>query len=148
MKIEITLITLIFVLNFGLAQTEPICPPKRITTKPGNAVNIESTIHENNTFFDWYEVEFDIYSSKFPISQTTIVSPFSSDAQNINVDFLADSEDFKAEDGWELLSWDFGYNYDGTPRSSPTGVIHFIMYNKYTSTMRVFAAGEGLQAYN
>jgi hypothetical protein len=149
MKKEI-LILIFGLIGFGIRSQniDPLCPVKGMTTNPGNAINLENPSYENNTFFDWGAEEFDINSSKFPSSQTTIKSPFSPNAQNFNVVGLSESEDYKPEDGWELLSWDLGYDYDGLPNSSPTGVVHFILYNKLTSTMRVFAAGEGLQAYN
>jgi hypothetical protein len=141
------LIQTLFIITIVPYVINAQCEPSGITTNPDSPVNNQLP-GMVNTFFDWRDNEFDINSTKFPPQQTNILSPFNPNAQNFNVYSLSQSQDNKPEDGWELISWDFGYDLDGTPANPPVGIIHFMLYNKYTSTLRLFAAGEGWQGYN
>ena len=48
--------------------------------------------------------------------------------------------DFKPEDGWELVYMDLGVDSDGSPLSGRSGHIWFVLYNRYRSFMRFFVA--------
>jgi hypothetical protein len=116
--------------------------PKNLTTHPANPVNTERP-DKLNTFFDWRKPIYQINSSF--ISESVINSPWN-DVQNPIMLDLVFNQDMKPEDGWELLHVQLGYKTlnDGsngtTPESPKVKNPMLVMYNKYTSIMRVLAA--------
>ncbi len=115
----------------------------------------------NNSFkkntFDWTSrstfpnntIPYAIWSSGWKID--SITNPFWSPSPHMHLIAAGLNSDNKPEDGWELIKQDFGYFYSnnywkggimghglpGDPRGYPSTVMYFILYNKYTSTMRI-----------
>lgn len=134
----------LFVCQPFLSQNN--CDPKGITTDPDNPVNTELPYYRND-FFDWRTEFFDVNSNFIGASQ--VYSPYSTNLNNnSNTLGLAVAKDYDPEDGWELMAWDMGFDEDNQPESPAAGNIHFILYNKYTSVLRIFVAGQDANAYN
>ena len=93
--------------------------------------------------FRWLNQSFPMKHLVFT-STPSIESPYfqylNSNVTNLALPYDTLKLDFRPEDGWELIKRDFGFNVDGTPAA--TGVVNpsFIIYNKYTGTLRVFVA--------
>lgn len=116
---------------------------KGITTNPNNPVNNERP-NKTNTF-DWRAPFYDIRSQYITTPQ--IESPFNQ-SNNLNVNHFLNNPDMLPQDGWELIKYETGYNDDGTPKATPVGFIHLILYNKFTGILRVFVAGDRPVAFN
>jgi len=104
------------------------CPEKGSTTDPNHSAN-----------FDWRTSGFDVNSGF--INFTRVNSPFYQD-DNAVLSHFFENKDMQYEDGWELIKYDFGFDASGNPRNPPAGFIYFILYNKYTSVLRVLANGD------
>jgi hypothetical protein len=102
------------------------------------------------TPWDWRQPIFTAYVN-YPINQgISVISPFfasGSSFNNNNIDFYSAStgegRDFRPEDGWELIQKDFGQSPTNIPNDPLEFGIYienpyFILYNKYTSVLRVF----------
>lgn len=128
-------------------QTQAQCEPKGITTNPHAPVNAEIPPYRN-TFFDWTKDRYDAKFSTY--SQSSVYSPFTNNNyQNENIDALIQSKDYLPEDGWELIDWNMGYEEDLSESLSKSHYLHFALYNRYRSIMRVFVAGKDpSQRYN
>ncbi|MDB5271969.1 MAG: hypothetical protein JWO58_336 [Chitinophagaceae bacterium] len=114
------------------------------------------TMDAVNTF-DWQNTAFLINKNN---SEYTLYSPFSDLNNSIYADFLFGPnpdnntvmEVFnKPEDGWELVKRDMGYFWDVNGNISPTkkisagnqSVAYILLYNKYSSVLRVIATLTG-----
>jgi len=117
---------------------------KGITTNPDAPVNTERP-DKRNTFFDWRALIYNI-NSQF-INAPQIESPFNQ-SNNVLVNHFLNNQDRLPQDGWELIKYDMGFNENGTPKTTPIGYIHLVLYNKFTGVMRVFVAGDYTQAFN
>jgi hypothetical protein len=112
------------------------CNPTETSTDPDNYSNPADPNSEDR--WDWRQEEFTIYLQGEGGTQgtdvVTIVSPYFDQQGNPNVFDLADAQnkDFEPEDGWELL-----YRNFGTPQQGTTTPF-FVLYNKYTGTIRAF----------
>jgi hypothetical protein len=147
MKLYQTLFCILSIMYLpdGLFAQGP-CDPKGITTNPDAPINSELPAYKNN-FFDWRTEYYDVNSSFMNSSQ--IYSPFSPNLNNnSNTTWLSLNQDFKPEDGWELIAWDMGFDEDNIIVSPITGNVHFILYNKFTSIIRIFVAGKDETSYN
>ena len=130
----------LFILGASLSMASYAQPcPKGITTNPSSPANPEKQ-SKTNTFFDWRTQYYQVNSSV--ISATQIESPFYQNNNN-NVTHFFENKDMKPEDGWELITYDLGFNENGTPKNPPTDYVFVVLYNKYTSVLRVFLAGNG-----
>ncbi|MFM9838035.1 MAG: T9SS type A sorting domain-containing protein [Cyclobacteriaceae bacterium] len=116
---------------------------KGISTNPANPINDERPC-KKNTFFDWRSEFYNVNSSS--IAATQIKSPFFQN-DNGNVSHFFENKDMKPEDGWELIKYDMGFNESGAAKNPATDYVYLVLYNKYTSILRVFLAGTS-QSYN
>jgi hypothetical protein len=123
---------------FGQEQTSVSvpadgCEPVNITTDPDSYIN--PTDPNGDRMWDWRAEEFTVY---LPSGQggvpNTLVSPFFDQNGNVNTFYLSNAieKDFEPEDGWELLYRKFGSMQQGV--TTP----YFMLYNRYTGTIRVF----------
>lgn len=110
------------------------CEPVGISTNPDKYINPNDP--SGDLKWDWREEQYTIYLTNggTPGVPVTIVNPFFDQSGNPNTFALANEfeKDFNPLDGWELLYRKFG--------SETQGVItpYFILYNKYTGTIRIF----------
>ena len=121
------------------------CDNKGITTNPDASINNERPA-KRNTFFDWRTQYYQVNSNNVPATQ--IESPFYQGYQNSNVGALYTNKDMQPGDGWELISYDMGFNENGTPKNPKSDYVHLVLYNKYTGVLRVFLAGDRPQSFN
>lgn len=122
------------------------CPTTGISTNPDNPVNNQNPNYVND-FFDWRNNTFPVNSNN--VNATQIISPYSPNGNlNSNTIDLSITKDYLPEDGWELIAWDMGFDEDMNLDNPPAGNVHFILYNKYTSILRIFVAGKDNNAYN
>jgi hypothetical protein len=136
---------ILFVIFFGLLKFESLAQcAKGISTNPDNPVNTERP-DKRNTFFDWRLLTFSVNSQY--ISSPQISSPFNQ-SDNLMVNHFLNNQDRLPQDGWELIKYDFGFNENGTPKTTPVGYIYLVLYNKFTGVLRVFVAGDRPQAFN
>ena len=112
------------------------CSINTISTNPDNYQN--SNDPNELKLWDWRDEDYTVYEivpGNGTVGIPTIIrSPFFDMNSNPNTIDLVDPilKDFKPKNGWELIIKDFG---------SPTqGVSHpyFILYNKYSGTIRCF----------
>jgi hypothetical protein len=125
------------------------CPINTITTNPNNYQN--SSDPNELQKWNWMTEDYTIYlatnqSGTIGIP-TTIRSPFYDQSGNINTYHLAFEiqKDNKPEDGWELMYRNFGSEAQGLANSP-----FFMLYNRYTGVIRVFAniINSGESTYN
>lgn len=124
-------------LALPLASQEEPCPPTGITTNPDEPVN---GLHPNyiNDYFDWRKEDFEVDFAGGIDRQS---NPYNSNNGGV-AEFLYRTDDFEPADGWELLYVDFGLDKFGNPLPSgaKSGQLILVLYNKYRSIIRVFAA--------
>ncbi len=112
------------------------CDTTYITTNPDVPYNPENPA-KLNIFFDWRTEEYDLnYTVNGQPISTSIPSPFYQ-IDNQNVSYLYLSEDFRPEEGWELIARNLGFSDDGTPLTDLTHP-YLLLYNKYNGLLRVF----------
>jgi len=129
------------------------CDDYTFSTHPTTAQNEQDPNHINLDF-DWTAQTFDFYNlgswgqGSLPFFQTN---------GNPDMTHFHESQDKDPEDGWELFFYDFGtqilldnngnpivdpvteaYELQHVPEQEATNPI-FILYNRYTGIMRVFA---------
>ena len=101
------------------------------------------------TTFDWTAKTYDLrYKVNGRVVNEKALSPFYYDNEefsgiNAKHDFRGvyiGGEDFEYYDGWELIAHDFGYDQLGNKKSSSKlkREPYMILYNRYTSKIRVF----------
>lgn len=105
-----------------------------ISSDPDNPINERHPQFEQQ-YFDWRSVYFGINWQGNTNQQEH--SPFYQPGNDM-LDHLKDKDDFKPEDGWELLNYNLGYNLMGNPIPNPKQNIYFILYNRYHAKLRVF----------
>ncbi len=116
-----------------LQAQQPPCLPNGVLTNPASPVNPQHPGYAN--FFDWTENRYNIYING---QDDDIINPYH--AYHAGVFNLNGDNDFKPEDGWELVYMDLGVDSDGSPLSGRSGHIWFVLYNRYRSFMRFFVA--------
>jgi hypothetical protein len=121
------------------------CNDKGITTNPDAPSNTERPA-KRNTFFDWRSQYYQVNSTR--ISATQIESPFFQGYQNANVISLYTNKDMNAQDGWELIKYDLGFNEDGTKKNPAIDYAFLILYNRYLGKLRIFLAGDSPSPFN
>ncbi|MCE2733148.1 MAG: T9SS type A sorting domain-containing protein [Flammeovirgaceae bacterium] len=145
MKFLLPFLSAIALLHFNIFAQ---CPPSNITTNPDKTTWENppyDALYKKNTgtnFFDWRLQHFSVSMPSFPYSQVT--SPYYYGSSATALKGLAKGEnnpenyDFYPEDGWELIRKNFGLKADGSQISNETSIgPHYILYNKYTGTLRV-----------
>ena len=136
-----TLYITLFIFLFILPTTTTVfgqCIEKGISTNPQNPINNEKPEKQNT--FDWQSTIFDVNSNYVGGSQ--IHSPFYQTGNLPLQHFVLTPDERKHENGWELIAYDFGFDEQGNPVTTPTTYVYLVLYNKYTGIMRVFVAGE------
>ncbi len=116
-----------------LRAQQPPCLPNGVLTNPASPVNPQHPGYAN--FFDWTDGWYDYYLNG---NRGLKVNPYYSGVSGV-IDLYGDN-DFKPEDGWELVYMDLGVDSDGSPLSGRSGHIWFVLYNRYRSFMRLFVA--------
>lgn len=118
---------------------EQVCPTKGITTNPRSPVNNESPTKVND-FFDWGTQKYDMNLSGE--DKDDVLSPFNSiTAYNPDLTHIHTSSDYLSEKGWELITVQLGIDEDGNTFTNHANFGFFVLYNKYTSIMRVLMNG-------
>lgn len=113
------------------------CPAANIFTRPDSAINTQRPSMLNN--FDWLKQKYKLNTIAATPGNDSIWSPIYQPDNSI-IDHLRLSLDMKPQDGWELLRREMGYNQDGTPANPKPENPYIIMYNKYSSILRIFYA--------
>ncbi len=124
-----------------------------ISPNPENPINDERSSMKNR--FDWKAQSLEVFhpASGYVVPVTPLLNPFHTDLEylaNLNYFKFDDYSarvpanlDFQWEDGWELIKKGNGYAMDETTQlSNVENRIgpYFILYNKYTSQLRVLAS--------
>lgn len=122
----------------------PQCIENNVFTRPDSASNPQRISRINN--FDWLKQKYKLNTASATPGNDSIWSPIHQPDNEI-VDHLRLALDMKPQDGWELLRREMGYNQDGTPKNPKPENAYIVMYNKYTSVLRVFYARGSSQAY-
>jgi hypothetical protein len=106
-------------------QVSPYCSPNTITTNPDITGGFDWRLDELNNG--------EVYIPTGP-QQVSFGSPFyyPQGQPNLVVPAIPLLKDFKPEDGWEVVYYDFG-----TPVNAVNDPI-FVLYNRYKSILRVF----------
>lgn len=89
--------------------------------------------------FDWLKQKYKLNTIAASPGNDSIWSPIYQ-PDNTIIDHLRLSLDMKPQDGWELLRREMGYNQDGTPSNPKPENPYIVMYNKYSSILRIFYA--------
>ncbi len=112
---------------------QPPCLPNGVLTNPASPVNPQHPGYAN--FFDWTTRQYDYYlNGNTGLKINPYYTILGAAAH------LRHGNDFKPEDGWELVYMDLGVDSDGSPLSGRSGHIWFVLYNRYRSFMRLFVA--------
>jgi hypothetical protein len=102
-----------------------------ITTNPQNPINPLHPLYEN--IFDWTQNPFDcFYFNQY----NTVPNPYVTGQGGVYS--LYPHDDYKPEDGWELVYADLGLDRYGNESDYKSGNLVFVLYNKYRSILRVF----------
>ncbi len=139
------IIFLLFSITIQL-HSQSVFTSKGISTNPDNPINPEkSEFNGIDYFWDWRKPDSNGYFHvrQNPDFNSNIVrSPFFTLARDYS--FLpqvkGDSSDFEPADGWELVKYNLGYKMDGTHRQANILCPYIILYNKYSSVLRIFIA--------
>jgi hypothetical protein len=118
------------------------CPPNGISTNPSAPINTQLPIKKNN-YFDWRLPQY--ASSSYCYPHTSVPSPFYLTG---NLEILRATKDYKVEDGWELIDYDFGYDINNIPRPVSPQNTHVILYNKLTGILRIIMKTCRKEDYN
>jgi hypothetical protein len=129
-------VAFIIVTIFGVKGQEEPCPPNGVYTDPQDPINPQHPEYVNH--FDWMTPFYDVYAEGGVVDQ--VRNPYLTNQGAVQN--LFDSDDFKTEDGWELVYVDFGLTRDGEPHAPGEGSGHlwFMLYNKHRSIIRVFTS--------
>ena len=120
------------------------CIENNIFTRPDSASNPQWSFMTNH--FDWLKQKYKLNTATASPGNDSMWSPIYQPDNEI-VDHIRLALDMKPQDGWELLRREMGYNQDGTPKNPKPENAYIVMYNKYTSLLRVFYARGSSQAY-
>ncbi|MDN5213273.1 T9SS type A sorting domain-containing protein [Fulvivirgaceae bacterium BMA12] len=154
MKYRYLFLLLICILSTSLTAQNTI-----ISTDPDDPSNSERPEMLNH--FDWRTSTFSVYhpneygSNGNPLTMTNPFYTIDEYLGHLNyynfsfADRIPDNLDFKPEDGWELIHKGNGYALNEVDflateenRIGP----YFILYNRYTGTLRTFAAFDNIGA--
>ena len=113
------------------------CIENNIFTRPDSASNPQWFFMTNH--FDWLKQKYKLNTATASPGNDSMWSPIYQPDNEI-VDHIRLALDMKPQDGWELLRREMGYNQDGTPKNPKPENAYIVMYNKYTSLLRVFYA--------
>ncbi len=119
------------------------CAEPNVVTNPDNPSSGFSNQPANS--FDWRTSSYDVFS-QYQVN-SVIESPFYH-PNNADLDHLVESKDMKSEDGWELMAYKTGVKPDGTNSTTQADFVYVVLYNKYSSILRVMAAGDPIGNHN
>lgn len=132
MKPKLTLAILFFVSGNCLFAQYPCV--NGISTNPANPINTQLP-SKKNTFFNWQNSVYQVQPINTDcLRGSQVESPF---YKTDNLEALRESKDMLWQDGWELIQRRFGLTDSNTYTTDPVPDLYFILYNKYTSTLRV-----------
>jgi hypothetical protein len=134
------LLKIIFVFVLFTTQTMAQCV-NGISTDPTNPILIRTGV----TVFDWTALTYQVNCQN--IAATSIPAPFAQ-LNNSQVSHFLNNKDRLPQDGWELVKYDLGFNYDGSLKNDAPGQVFFILYNRYTAVLRVFICGDRNNSFN
>lgn len=135
---------LIVVLSLAASIAQSQCLVNNIFTSPLDPSNPSRPSMTNN--FDWLRQKYKLNTIAATPGNDSIWSPIYQPDNEI-VDHIRLAADMKPQDGWELLRREMGYNQNGSPKNPRPDNPYIIMYNKYTSVLRVFFARGASQPY-
>lgn len=154
-KIYIIIFLCIFCIGNNLYAQECGNEDNGITTNPEEAINDQCPAKKNT--FDWTANKFyaPYYSASSAITSSaindTILSPFFNSGNTTIDELWRVSEygprDMKPEDGWEMVVNGLSEAPVNTPFASRK-IAYFVLYNKFTATLRVFGAHEDVGDQN
>lgn len=124
---------LFFILIPIYTFAQSVCEPIGTTTNPNSPTNPQNQSFTNN--FNWFTNNsyLDINSTCTPNGFTP--NPFTTNQTELLP--LSLSKDNKPEDGWEIVAYNLGYNNNNTPLNVRPEHSYYMLYNKYTGTLRV-----------
>jgi hypothetical protein len=127
-----------------LAQTaaHTQCLVNGIFTRLDAPINNQNPSMLNN--FNWMATLYPQNSQASGPGNDLIYSPIYQ-PDNIIIDNLRVALDMKPDDGWELLRRQFGYLQNGSLANPKPEQLYLVMYNKYTSILRIFYARGGTE---
>lgn len=140
----IKLTALLYLVFSTSLNTFSQCLPNGIFTRPDSAINTQYPPKLNT--FDWLKQKYITNTTYASAGNDSIWSPIYQ-PDNIIIDHLRLATDMKPKDGWELLKKDFGFADNGTANNPKAPYCYVIMYNKYSSTLRIFVARNTNNAY-
>jgi hypothetical protein len=133
--------------------------PSGTTTGVTQPCPSSNDFHKNT--FDWTQPTIPAiakpdFSNFIPYGPYVLPNPYYTPGPDPYIANIAQGaqSDFQPSDGWELVKQDFGYYYDatanvwnGTPIQNlafttgvnNTTIAYFMLYNKYTGVLRIFA---------
>ncbi len=140
MKYRYIIMIFLLIGNINLTEGQSNCPPNGISTYPDNFNNpLYPDCNNVYNSFDWTEQYFNTpqYNNN---NTNVVVSPFYNN-NNAFLEHIAwhtqyGGPNYHPEDGWELLSENI------TQTAAGLDFIYFVLYNKFSSTIRVFGAFE------
>jgi hypothetical protein len=142
---RLSLFGLLFFASFSLFGQVYPCPDILIRTDSATAVNFDSNPNKRtNVSFEWRGFSFagDSLNKKYWIPNPSfnyrlLDTPFNQNNDQL-IQFYHKPNQYQSTDGWELIYREMGFT-NQTPRAAE-GVVYpfFVMYNKFTSTLRVF----------
>jgi len=131
-NIFLLLIVAVGWVNIGFGQaTLPSCPSIGLTD---NDV-ICGKFSENN--WDWESSDCKNWNYKVDATVKNLPHPFLSSSQSKRVREISELGDYKKANGWELIQKDFGC-YSSFQNANSTRYPFFVLYNKYSSMLRIF----------
>ena len=125
---------------FGVTNGQ--CPAVGIFTRPDAPINNQNPAMLNN--FNWMAPLYFQNSQTSVPGNDMIHSPIYQ-PDNLLIDNLRVALDMKPEDGWELIRRDFGVLQSGSLANPRPERLYVVMYNKYSSILRIFYARGGTQ---
>ncbi len=134
---NILILVVILSTSISVCYSQSVCLPNGISTNPDNAYNNQTPTKINR--FDWRKKRYAFNYYNLTIPMDSLLSPFYS-SQNIQMSKLYKIKDMKPEDGWELLTQEFGYDDNGNKKRDPIKYPFLVLYNRYTGLMRMFTA--------
>lgn len=138
----LVLICCLFSGGFSGLFAQQNCGDNGTRTNPDNPFDLRalppnSTQFLNNGKFDWRQPYYQWWNSATTTYSPDISSPFTT-INNPNLVGYIDKlpADNKPEDGWELITYNFGKFYNGTFQTVDHP--YFFLYNRYTGILRIF----------
>jgi len=136
---------LLFTLFQNVMQAQ--CLVNGIFTRPDSAINTQNPSMINN--FNWMARKYLTNAQGATPGNDSIFNPVYQPDNSI-IDNLRLALDMKPTDGWELIRRQFGFLQNGSLQNPKPEQLYIVMYNKYSSVLRIFYArgGTNLPAFS